>query len=344
MSLFNELLKVSLGTRDQLSRVPALNEWNALLNEASHQSVAAVMSCGIERLPAEQRPSESFWQHWLESRHKAAAGYRHYCSRAKEISGRFLDAGFKCCVLNGVGVSQFYPDPSLRKSGGVNVWVTGPRNEVMEWIYSEGSANHIRWHKVHADLPPDLHSDVLFHPTWLYNPCHNRRLQGFFDRNKASQMEIDESLGFAYPSARFNAVFALAHTFRHFIADGSSLRHVVDYYFILKALKEDERKTVMTQIRRCGLSKFAGAMMWVMKEVCGASDEMLLCKPNKKEGKFYLEEITKAGKRGGGHKSGGSHKSRSRARARMMFWHYMSEVFWMRPRKTWHKWWKFFNR
>lgn len=344
MSLFDELLKVSLGTRDQLSRVPASNEWNALLNEARHQSVAAFMSCGVERLPAEQRPAESLYQHWLESRHNTAAGYRHHCRRAKEMSGRFLDAGFKCCVLKGVGVSQFYPDPSLRKSGDVDLWVSGSRQEVMEWMRSEGQAKHILWHKVHFSLPPDLHSDVNFHPTWLYNPCHNRRLQRFFDRNMASQMEIDKSLGFAYPSARFDAVYALAHTFRHFVADGSGLRHVVDYYFILKALNADERKAVMKQIRRIGLARFAGAMMWVMKEACGAPDEMLLCKPNKREGKFYMEEIDKAGRRSSGHASGRRRKSKSRARARMMSWHYLSEVIWMRPRKTWHKWWRFFNR
>lgn len=341
MSLFNELLKVSLGTRDQLSRVPASYEWNALLNDARHQSVSAVMSYGIERLPEEQRPSEAAWEHWLESRQNAAAGYKHYCRRAREITNRFVDAGFKCAVLKGVGIAQLYPIAECRKCADVDLWVSGPRREVMDWMRKEGRAEHVIWHKVHASLPPDLHTDVHFHPTWLYNPFNNSRLQRFFDSNKASQMKVDESLGFAYPSARFDAVYTLAHTFRHFVAEGSSLRHIVDYFFILKALQPEERKAVMKQIRRLGIAKFAGAMMWVMKDLCGAPDEMLLCKPNKKEGMFFLDEIAKPGAQ---HSSGSLRRSRIRAHKRRVWWHYPCEVSWMRPRRTWHKWWKFLNR
>ena len=341
MSLFNELLKVSLGTRDKLSRVPALHEWTALLNEARHKSVAAFISYGIEKLPEEQRPSEASWQHWLESRHNAQAMYRHHLKRAREVSERFSDAGFKCCVLKGVGVAQFYPDPTWRKCGDVDVWAAGSRREIMKWMSAEGRVGHVMWHNVHTVLPPDLSTDVHFHPTWFYNPFNNRRLQRFFERNKAAQMEVNDSLGVSYPTARFNAVYAMSHIFRHFVAEGSGIRHLIDYFYILKALQPDEREWVMKQIRRIGLSKFAGAIMWVMKDVCGAPDEMLLCKPNKSEGTFFLEEIARPGTQ---HTSGSLRKSRSRAHANRLFWHYPCEIFWIRPWKRWHKWWRFFNR
>ena len=341
MSLFNELLKVSLGTRDKLSRVPALHEWTALLNEARHKSVAAVLSYGIEKLPEEQKPSEAAWQHWLESRHNAEAMYNHHLKRARELSERFREAGFKCCVLKGVGIAQLYPDPAWRKCGDVDLWLAGSRKEAMKWMAAEGRVGHIMWHNVHAVLPPDLSSDVLFHPTWLYKPSHNRPLQRFFNRNMAAQMEVDESLGIAYPSARFNAVYTLSHIFRHFLSEGSGIRHIIDYFYILKALKADEREWVMKQIRRIGIAKFAGAIMWVMKDVCGAPDEMLLCKPDKKEGTFFLEENARPGTH---HTSGSLRKSRSRDHARRVSLHYPGETFWIRPWKRWHKWWRTFNK
>lgn len=43
------------------------------------------------------------------------------------------------------------------------------------------------------------------------------------------------------------------------------------------------------------MKRFAGALMYVMKEVCGMSYEELLCEPNEKDGKFLMNEILTAG-------------------------------------------------
>ena len=51
-----ELLQVSLGTRDRLSRVPSDAQWGELLEESLRQAVTGVLLSGIERLPQEQRP------------------------------------------------------------------------------------------------------------------------------------------------------------------------------------------------------------------------------------------------------------------------------------------------
>lgn len=54
--LFVELLQVSLGTREKLSRVPSAVEWQALMDEAQRQAIAGILACGLERLPIEQKP------------------------------------------------------------------------------------------------------------------------------------------------------------------------------------------------------------------------------------------------------------------------------------------------
>lgn len=51
--LFIELLQVSLGTHDGLSRVPSAVEWLGIYEEAQRQAIVGVLACGIERLTKE---------------------------------------------------------------------------------------------------------------------------------------------------------------------------------------------------------------------------------------------------------------------------------------------------
>ena len=63
--LFVELLKISIGTHDSLSRVLSVVEWNYLFNEAQRQAVVGIMIAGLERLPEKQRPPQMLLLQWI---------------------------------------------------------------------------------------------------------------------------------------------------------------------------------------------------------------------------------------------------------------------------------------
>ena len=44
-----------------------------------------------------------------------------------------------------------------------------------------------------------------------------------------------------------------------------------------------------------GLLRFASAMMWVLQEVFYLESEKMICCPNEKEGRFFLDEIMTGG-------------------------------------------------
>lgn len=155
-------------------------------------------------------------------------------------------------------------------------------------------------------------------------------------------MVIDGKLGIAYPTVRFNAVYALVHLYHHLIEEGIGIRHVIDYYYILTVLHSKDKEDVVANLRWLGLMKLAGAMMWVLQDVCGMADEYLICTPNEKEGRFMLDEIM----RGGNFGRYRSDNLRRNTAARMfaLLSHYRSEVLWVIPWKLWHKVWRILNK
>ena len=357
-NLFAELLQMSLGTRDSLSRAPSNVEWNALFNGSQKQCVTGLMICGLEKLTADQKPPQALLFEWIGLNQMTEATYALHCERAKELTERFKQQGYSSCVLKGIGTAQLYPLPARRQCGDIDLWVApkvhdsrflgepsgkaerrvnGFRKELTKWVKTQFSVGHSEWHHLEAEFFKDVSVEVHFHPAWLYNPVHNCKLQRFFEQKKDTSM-MERTDGFNHPKPDFDVVFSLVHTFHHLLEEGVGMRHIVDYFYILKALPRDEREKSLEIIRELGLEKFLSAMMWVLQEACGMSSEFLLCVPSETEGKFLLNEIMAGGNFGKTRTDG--LKRNSFSRYRVMAQHYPSEVLWMVPWKVWHKLWR----
>lgn len=327
-----------------MSRVPSAGEWEALLAESKRQAVVGVLSLGLERLPADQMPPRPLVLQWVGLMQMMEATYALHCERARTSTIRAREAGFRSCVLKGIGTAQGYPSPELRQCGDIDLWVAGDWDQIMAWLRRDYVIEHVEWHhigtKVLEDVPVEVHVHV--HPSWLYNPWRNRRLQRFFDRLADAQM-AERPEGFGYPDVGFNAVYSLTHTWHHLIEEGVGFRHIVDYYYILRALgAEAERSEVVRMVEQLGMRRFLAAMMYVLQEACGAPSEMLLCPPDEQEGRFLLSEMIAGGNFGQGRADG--FVRNSWARWWLMVRHYSAEVLWMLPWKVWHWGWRQWNR
>ena len=355
MNLFFELMQVALGTRDKLSRVPSAAQWLTLLDEAQSQGVDAVMLGGIERLLKEQRPQINELLEWIGAAQMVEAMSSMQVRRARELSAKVQSVGFENCVLKGVAVAKYYPQPLRRVCGDIDLWVCGRRKAVMKWLLSQYEVSHILWHTVNVNAFDDVAVEIHFHPAWLHNPFRNYRLQCWFGKMAGTRHETEE--GFNVMPVEFDVVYSLVHSFRHFLAEGLEMRHVCDYFYILKKIHtenietkeqreqsqisfdlcrvatEEDKSQIVTTLRRLGMMKFAGAMMYVLREACGMSSEWLLCKPNEKEGKFLLREIMRGGPQE-------ETESRSFKRYWTMGKHYPSEVLWVYPWRAWHLCWR----
>lgn len=342
MRLLFELLQVALGNRNEFSTVPPAVEWEALLIEAQRQAIFGVLMDGLERLPEAQRPPQAVLLKWIGQVQLVESNYALHCQRAKELTQLFVDKGYKTCVLKGVGFSQLYPVPARRQGGDIDLWVNAGRKELLRFLRSRYFVEHVFYHHAEARIFDDVETEIHYRPSWMYNPFCNCRLQRWFEKQKVVQMHVDAKLGFACPTTGFDAIYSLVHLYHHLIEEGIGIRHIIDYYYMLRALPGDDKATVKEEIKSLGLSRLVKAMMWVLQTVCGMTDDFLICEPNEKEGRFLLDEIM----RGGNFGKYRNDKLRRNTLARMfaLLPHYPGEVLWVVPWKLWHKGWRMYNR
>lgn len=238
-----ELIKVALGTRDALSRVPDAEEWGRLFELSRKQTLVGVCFSGIERLPAEQRPPRELLMQWYGLTHKIEERNSVMNRRTEETTRFFRSHGFDTWILKGQGIAQLYLQPERRQSGDIDIWLwpnedgnvkikDGSEN-VREAIYKfarehdpEGRLHGVNYHHIHYHLFEDVEVEAHIYPSYMNNPFHNRNLHRFFHENPPTEA--------ATPTAAFNRIFILSHCFDHFLGHGVGLRQVMDYYYVLK--------------------------------------------------------------------------------------------------------------
>lgn len=345
--LFFELIRVALSTQDDLSHEPSAKEWTILYETAGKQALLGGCFAGVQRLKksgsdsVKSLPHPLFMQ-WL--------GMAAHIQKRNELMDRLsadmwmrLDkAGLKAALLKGQGIALQYGKLAvLRQSGDIDMWVRGGFDKVNDYIQRTCPSDDFAYHRFHYDIYKETEVELHFRPTLMRNLWDNRKLQKWCA--ECSDFVLTEK-GFAVPPANFNRVFVLTHIYRHFLFEGVGVRQIMDYFFVLKADKANEREKekamrLLTDLR---MKRFAGAVMWVLHECLGLEKVYLLCQPNEKEGRFLLSEIMQTGNFGQSdtrYKGNSKLKMMTRHSIHLLI-HYPSEVVWTPIWLVFHKIWK----
>lgn len=300
MDFFIELIQVALGDRLSLSRVPTDREWLETYQMAEKQALIGLAFSAVEKLNEKDKaimPPMPLFYEWMGIVLNTEAHNKRLNEAAEHLTRIFKNGGLRSCVLKGQGVATFYPQPLRRQPGDIDLWVEGGRVIVLQFLRNSFlGIGQVLIHHVDARIIEGVETEIHFMPVYACNPFLHHKLQKFFKAQCDEQfLNFDSKLGFAHPTLRFNAVYLLAHIYMHFLYEGIGLRQMVDYYYVLKSLGEDERRQTSLDIKRVGLLKFAGAVMYVLQQVCGMDDSLLVTSPDEKRGKLLFDEIMMSG-------------------------------------------------
>lgn len=301
MDTFYKLLRIALGKEAHFSSPLTVEEWVGVFAMAQQQTLLGVLFAGIERLPAEQRPPRQLLLQWYAMAERIKQTNKLLNQRAVETEKYFANEGFACCILKGQGVAAYYPNPLLRTSGDIDIWLSGGRKHIHAFARSRVGLQGLTYHHIHYPLYKDVEVEVHTTPGSQSSPRINRRLQRYFketvDAKRFSRVALPEGVGeITVPEVEFNLVYLLLHMYKHLTGEGIGLRQMMDYYYALQQpIGDGVRERVVKRLREFKMLRFARATMYVMREVFGLDEALLLVDPDEKAGRFLLDEIMQAG-------------------------------------------------
>ena len=373
--IFFDFLRFCIGSAKEIPGSLKEADWKELYAIAQKQALLGVLFHGIRRLPKELAPNQKLLMQWMVMAEMIRKQNIKLFQDSVKVCQNFENEGFANCILKGQGNALLYPDPYIRTPGDIDIYLSGGRRKIMKYVDQVCPKQVMRYH--HVDFPVMKTAiEVHFTPSYMFCPIHNRRMQKWFEEVMGEQCNHRVSLPDGYgeihvPQVSFNVIYILSHLYRHIFTEGIGLRQLLDYYFVLVKWHTDltnltdSNKSLpqMTQIntdldalrhklKYLGLWKFAQAVMFVMKEVFGLSEDRMIAPMDEKEGKFLLDEIMRGGNFGQyddrmGSKVGESkiHRYfRMNLRNLRFVKHYPTEAVCEPVFRTWFAGWKFINR
>lgn len=302
-------LRYSLGKKENMSRVITGMDWQELYSFASKQALLGLCFEGIERLgkeyPEELRQNpigRELLMTWMGKAQQIRRQNMKVNAVASKLFSMLKEDGMRCCVLKGQGNALMYPNPYSRTPGDIDVWIDASRERIMEYAQKKFElGDNIRLQHLETSLdgvPVELH----FFPCSMNNPIYHARLQKWFRRNADLQcsnvVSLPDGAGdIAIPTTAFNVVYQLTHLYHHFFDEGIGMRQIIDYYFVASMLNVNCEMLTWLQkdLKHLGLWKFAGAVMYVLHEALGLSEEKMIAPMDEKRGRLLLAEILDGG-------------------------------------------------
>lgn len=241
---FLSLLRLGLGISKELSILGETN-WDALLDLANQQWLSAIVLDGIEQLPKQQQPPQEILLKWIGSVLQDETRYTVQRDVACRMATLFHENSIRTYVLKGEMVAECYPKPNHRFSSDVDCFLLPLEGEFDAW----GIGNDII--KAHGyPITTDYYKNSTFYLSGLTVENHRfmtpfRGNQTLFDLERLLQTLMRKDKGenkvdstWLYrPPVMVSALFLVEHAYSHFLHEGLTWRHVLDW--IMYSRKHD---------------------------------------------------------------------------------------------------------
>ena len=320
-----EFIRYSFNPKDEFLKDVAKMDWEGFLQFANEQGILGVAFVGIQRLGEHGvKPPLDVLMQWIASASLIEQQNKAVNKAATELFKELKNDGLRGCILKGQGNGLMYPNVYSRTPGDIDVWVKradgrGKREEgrglkadgrckkgdvrgIIKYVKERNPNGKVCYHHIDGGKIGGVEVEVHYRPSFMNNPTHNYRLQKWYKMmaeggRLMEEVELPEGVGsIPVPTVEFNVVYQLVHVFRHLLQEGIGLRQIIDYFYVLKSnTNHTDDTNIIVLLNYLGLTKIAGAMMWLLSEVLGLEEEYLIVPKNERLGKVLLAEILKGG-------------------------------------------------
>lgn len=294
-SRFLDLVRSGVGfTESAQIAIDSQNDWDTIQSIANQQGLSAIVLDGMETL--RQRgalgamPEKMFLMQWLgevlQSENDSAVQHK----TARKMARLFHENGMRTYVLKGEVISECYPKPIhrwcddldciLKAEGAFDAWSLG--NDI---IKEQG-----------FEVSTDFYKNSTFYLPGLMVENHrymtpfrgNRRLEAL-EKLMQEMLGADdgkdmfEGTQLYRPPVLLSAIFFIEHAYSHFLHNGLTWRHVLDWVMFSRKHKEEIDWLLLdSMIDEFGFRKFYDSYDRIGRYLSGELAEGHLLKADKK--------------------------------------------------------------
>ena len=352
--------------------LPALSDvdWEELYTFSKQQAITGVMFDLVQRLGGKEAgvPRKLMMKWFMQSDviQKRNDNVNRYSVQTVQM---LEQKGFRCLLLKGQGNAVMYPNPLARLSGDIDLLIVPKhlsalpkdleerRKIILSFVRNKFPKIPFRYYHVDFPIYKGLPIELHYEPCLMNNPRYNHRLQQWLgeraDEQFRHKVDLPEGAGSVpVPTLEYNIVFQMSHMMHHYFDEGIGLRQMMDYFFLLKSAERESRiielKNLSSTLHYLNLHHFAGAVMFVMREVFGMPESWMIVPIDERRGKSLMAEILRGGNFGKysgltEHGSGVKYMLKNLRSLRLVM-EYPVEALSEPVFRTWHFFWRLKNK
>jgi len=234
--VFLQLVRLGVGVPKEVTLNGDIN-WADLQALAEQQGLLAVALDGIDKIPQELRPQKKDILQWIGVALQQESQYAVQQKTAAEMALLFNVNAMKTYVLKGVVVSECYPNPIHRYSSDLDCFLLPTVGDFDAWslgndlIKTNGYSIETIFYK----------NSTFFLPGLMVE--NHRYITPFRGNKKLKNLEIVlqamilkdgredrfEDTWLYRPPVMVTALFLIEHAYSHFLHEGLTWKHVLDW-------------------------------------------------------------------------------------------------------------------
>lgn len=282
---------IRLGT-EALKDVDSRNDinWPQIKTLAEEQGLNAIVLDGIESLPEQSRPPKEFLLQWIGEVLQEEATYSLQSQVAIDVASLFYKNAITTFVLKGAVVSECYPKPNHRVSADIDCYLLPEKGDFDAWSLGNDLIRTRGFH-VNTDFYKNSSFDISgvnIENHQYFSPFRGNKRLAEFERvlqalTKQNNEDVIEGTHLYRPPVLVTALFLIEHAYSHFLHEGLTWRHVLDWMMFSRKHQNDFLWTDFeVLVEEYGFKKFYDSFNRLGKYLLGEINDSNLSKVDKK--------------------------------------------------------------
>ena len=216
------------------------DDWKIIFKQSSNQGVIAIIFDGLMHNIKQLNISKKMLLTWTANVEAIEQRYSHQYKVIENLAEIFHKNNINILIFKGISLSSFYPNPSHREGGDIDIYLFGDfekGNMIMESmginVLSGGIINPKHTIFYYQDIPIENHKRFFSNS---YALRKNNYLESLIIENvniNQCEKHIIGNQVVYFPSNLWNSYYLLGHMSTHLVNSGLTLRLLCDWAVFL---------------------------------------------------------------------------------------------------------------